>query len=105
MVVPESLEGIINRTPWFHYDVDGDVLYLRLAFKDSSGLRRVGNAPDARRRDEATQSKESLRSENEAGGAFPARRRPSSLQIGPDARRAGVGGGNAGRFRPSPPRG
>jgi hypothetical protein len=31
MVVPETLEGIINHTLWFHYDVDGDVLYLRLA--------------------------------------------------------------------------
>jgi hypothetical protein len=33
MVFPETLEGIINRTLWFHYDVDGDVLYLRLASK------------------------------------------------------------------------
>jgi len=23
------MEGIINRNLWFHYDVDGDVLYLR----------------------------------------------------------------------------
>jgi len=51
--------------------------------ENSSGLRRAGNAPDARRRDEATQRKESLRSDNEADGAFPARRGPSSLQTEP----------------------
>ncbi len=31
MVAPETIEGIINQTLRFHYDVDGDVLYLRLA--------------------------------------------------------------------------
>ena len=34
--------------------------------------RWAGNGPNARPSDEATQLKESLRSENEAGGPFPA---------------------------------
>lgn len=31
MVAIDTLEGFINTTLWFHYDVGGDVLYLRLA--------------------------------------------------------------------------
>ncbi len=29
-VVTESLEGSIDNTVWYHYDVANDVLYLRL---------------------------------------------------------------------------
>ena len=31
MVAIDTLEGFIDATLWFHYDVSGDVLYLRLA--------------------------------------------------------------------------
>jgi len=31
MVVTETLEGTIDQSLWFHYDVANDVLYLRLA--------------------------------------------------------------------------
>jgi hypothetical protein len=31
MVVPETIEGLVNGSLWFHYDVDSDVLYVRLA--------------------------------------------------------------------------
>lgn len=31
MVKPDALEGVIDNTLWFHYDISGDVLYLRLA--------------------------------------------------------------------------
>src|ERR1044071_1178658 len=31
MVAIETLEGLIDRTMWFHYNVSGDVLYLRVA--------------------------------------------------------------------------
>ena len=41
--------------------------WSRFCLKTHWVLRRVGNAPDARRRDEATQPKESLRSENVSG--------------------------------------
>lgn len=30
MVVIDTLEGVINKTLWYHYDVGNDVLYLRL---------------------------------------------------------------------------
>lgn len=30
VVTPETLEGVIDDRLWFHYDVLGDVLYLRL---------------------------------------------------------------------------
>ncbi len=30
MVATETLEGIVNQTFWYHYDVPNDVLYLRL---------------------------------------------------------------------------
>jgi len=29
----ETLEGVLNQTLWFHYDVTNDVLYLRLMSK------------------------------------------------------------------------
>lgn len=31
MVTIDTLEGLINQTLWYHYDVGADVLYLRLA--------------------------------------------------------------------------
>ena len=31
MVVTETLEGTIDGTLWYHYDIVNDVLYLRLA--------------------------------------------------------------------------
>lgn len=30
-VKTDTLEGVIDGTVWFHYDLDADVLYLRLA--------------------------------------------------------------------------
>lgn len=30
MVTTDSVEGIINQSLWFHYDIGNDVLYLRL---------------------------------------------------------------------------
>ncbi|MEX0774277.1 MAG: hypothetical protein WD042_01045 [Phycisphaeraceae bacterium] len=30
MVAIDTLEGVINQTLWYHYDVGSDVLYLRL---------------------------------------------------------------------------
>ena len=30
MVAAETLEGLIDQTVWFHYDIPGDVLYLKL---------------------------------------------------------------------------
>lgn len=33
MVVTDTLEGIIDNVLWYHYDVSGDVLYLRLLAK------------------------------------------------------------------------
>lgn len=33
MVETDTIEGTINRTLWFHYDMSNDVLYLR--YQDS----------------------------------------------------------------------
>ena len=31
MVVTDVIEGVVDETLWFHYDITNDVLYLRLA--------------------------------------------------------------------------
>ena len=31
MVIADALEGVVDDTLWFHYDMANDVLYLRLA--------------------------------------------------------------------------
>lgn len=33
MVITDTVEGVINGTLWFHYDLSNDVLYLRLCGK------------------------------------------------------------------------
>ena len=35
MVTVDTLEGVINNSLWYHYDVGNDVLYLRLASRRS----------------------------------------------------------------------
>lgn len=44
MVVIDTLEGLINDTLWYHYDVGGDVLYLRLESRRLS--KTVGEETD-----------------------------------------------------------
>ena len=45
MVVTDALEGVINKTLWFHYDIGNDVLYLRR--NDRRDAQAVGeDTPD-----------------------------------------------------------
>jgi len=36
MVITDSVEGVVDGTVWFHYDLTNDVLYVRLALHRES---------------------------------------------------------------------
>ena len=37
MVITDTIEGVVDGTVWFHYDLTNDVLYLRLASRREAG--------------------------------------------------------------------